>query len=134
MQSNNTKMAVNPLLGKVWVAFRFVVFGVFGFVVMFVAFVALVDRLTSIHHEKGYLGPLGLIAVSGVGALMMLFGAGEWGRWGYLFVFLSIPISLLLVFLAPGAGGNAVVFVPTLASVSTYSVVRAYYARRKTKE
>ena len=119
-------MAKNPLLRKVWIAVRFVVFGVFGLVVMLVAFGGLLDRLTSIHHEKGYLVPLGLIAVCVLGALMMLFGVGEWRRWGYLFVFLSLPASLLLLFLVPDAG----VVVP-LFSLGIYIVVRAYYARRK---
>ena len=127
-------MAKIIFLGKVWVAFRFVAFGVFGFIVMFFAFMELIDRLTSIHHEKGFVVPIGLIVVCGLGAVMMLFGVGEWGRWGYLFVFLSIPVSLLLLFLMPHAGKDVGVIVPTLASVGTYIVVRAYYARRKRRE
>jgi hypothetical protein len=94
--NNETVMAKNPSLRTAWIALRFIVFGVFGFIVMLSSFVALVDRLTSIQHERGYLIPLGLIAVCGLGEVMMLFGVGEWGRWGYLFVFLSIPVSLLL--------------------------------------
>ena len=132
--NNNTEMAKNPLLTNVWIAFRFMVFGVFGFVVMFFAFVALIDRLTSIHHEKGYVVPIGLTVVCGLGALMMLFGVGEWGRRAYLFVFLSIPVSLLLLFLMPHAGKDVGVIVPTLASVGTYIAVRVYYARRKRRE
>jgi hypothetical protein len=127
-------MAENSLLRNVLIAVRFIVFGFFGFVVMIFAFVTLVDRLTSVHHANGYLVPLGLIAVSGLGAAMMLFGVGEWGRWGYLFVFISFPISLLLLFLLPHAGKDAGAIVPTLASVGTYIVVRTYYARRKRPE
>jgi hypothetical protein len=97
-------MAKNSLLRTVWIAPRFILFGVFGFVVMFVAFIALLERLTSIRPIKGFLLPLGMIVVSGLGALMMLLGVGEWGRWGYLFVFLSMPVSLLLLFLMPHAG------------------------------
>lgn len=119
---------------NVWIAVRFIVFGVFGFVVMFFAFVMLVDRLTSVHHVDGYLVPLGLIVVSGLGALMMLFGVGEWGRWGYLFVFLSLPVSLLFLFLIPHADKEVGAIVPTLASVGTYIVVRVYYACRKRPE
>jgi hypothetical protein len=124
-------MTKTPLFIAVWTAFRFIVFGIFGFIVMFVAFVALVDRVSSVQHEKGYFIPLGLIAVCGLGAVMMLFGVGEWGRWGYLFVFLSIPVSLLFLFLIPHAGKEVAVVVPTVASVATYVVVRAYYAREK---
>ena len=129
--NNNTDMAENSLLKNVLIAVRFIVFGVFGFVVMVFAFITLLDRLTAVHHANGYLVPLGLIAVSGVGAVMMLFGAGEWGRWGYLSVFLSFPVSLLLLFLLPHAGKDVGAIVPTLASVGTYIVVRIYYARRK---
>ena len=124
-------MSENSLLKSIWIAVRFIVFGVFGFIVMLFAFVALLDRLTSIHRENGFLAPLGLIVVCGLGALMMLFGVGEWGRWGYLLVFLSIPVSLLFLFLMPHAGKDAGVVVPTLASVSTYIVVRTYYGHRK---
>jgi hypothetical protein len=127
-------MTKGPLPRTLWIALRFIVFGLFGFVVMLSSFVALVDRLTSIHHETGYLIPLGLIAVCSLGAVMMLFGVGEWGRWGYLFVFLTIPISLLLLFLFPHAGKGVGVLVPSLALVGTYITVRAYYARRKRKE
>lgn len=38
--------------------------------------------------------PLGIL-----GAVLMLYGVGEWGRWAYLGVFLSIPLSMLLWFL-----------------------------------
>jgi hypothetical protein len=127
-------MVENSLLRNVLITVRFIVFGVFGFVVMIFAFVTLVEQLTSVHHANGYLTPLGLIAVSGLGAVMMLFGVGEWGRWGYLFVFLSLPVSLFLLFLLPHAGKDAGAIVPTLASVGTYIAVRAYYARRKRPE
>jgi hypothetical protein len=64
----------------------------------------------------------------------MLFGVGEWGRWGYLFVFLSIPVSLLLLFLFPHAGKDVGVLVPALASIGTYITVRTYYASRKKQQ
>jgi len=69
-----------------------------------------------------------------MGAVMMLFGVGEWGRCGYLLVFLSFPVSLLLLFLVPHAEKDVAVVVPTLAAVGTYMVVRANYARRKRRE
>jgi hypothetical protein len=121
----------HSVLKTTWIAVRFILFGVLGFVVMFAAFVMLVDRLTSVHHVDGHLVPLGLVVISGVGAVMMLFGAGEWGRWGYLLVFLSFPVSMLLLFLVPKAGKEVGIVIPSLGSVGTYIVVRAYYARRK---
>jgi hypothetical protein len=127
-------MAKNALLGKAWTAFRFVAFGVFGFVVMMSAFLILLTDMSVLDHKRGYLIPLGLLAISILGAVMMLFGVGEWGRWGYLFVFLSIPVSLLLLFLFPHAGKDVGVLVPALASIGTYIAVRAYYARRKKQQ
>src|SRR5262245_22946401 len=32
--------------------------------------------------------------LAAVGAAMMLIGAGKWGKWRYILVFLSIPLSL----------------------------------------
>jgi len=75
------------------------------------------------------------------GAAMMLFGVGEWGRWGYLLVFLSIPVSLVLLFIMPnflvrvaGTAGEALGFIiPASAVAGTCAVVRKYYARRKSQ-
>ena len=75
--------------------------------------------------------PLLLVPLSLAGAIMMLFGAGEWGRWGYLLVFLSIPVSLALLLMTPAGGKEIGFIVPFLAVIFTYIVVRKYYARRK---
>jgi len=123
----------NSLWKKAWVAVRFVLFGVLGFLVMLGAWVMLLDRLSSIRHENGEMSPFLLVPLPLAGAVMMLFGAGEWGRWGYLLVFLSIPVSLSLLFLIPAAGKDVGVIVPTLAAAGTYAVVRRYYARRKNR-
>lgn len=130
--SNDTEpMAKNTLLGKGWTAFRFVAFGVFGFVVMMSAFLIFFTDMSVLDHKRGYSTSLGLLAIFILGAVMMLYGAGEWGRWGYLFVFFSIPVSFLVSLVVPFAREEAGVIVPTLASVGTYFVVQAYYARRK---
>jgi hypothetical protein len=60
---------------------------------------------------------------------MVLFGVGEWGRWGYMLVFVSIPVSLLLLLFMPTSGGAAVV-IPTLAAAVTLKAVRRYYANK----
>jgi hypothetical protein len=44
---------------------------------------------------------LGIVAVSMV---LMLIGVGKWGEWRYLFVFLSIPLSLFGYILLDGGG------------------------------
>jgi hypothetical protein len=115
---------------KAWVFLRFVLFGVLGFFVMIGAWVMLLDRLTSIQHENKEMTPFLLIPLSLLGAVMMLFGVGEWGRWGYLLVFLSIPASLSLLFLTPAADKEAALIVPALATVGTYAAVRKFYGRR----
>jgi len=126
-------MLSSSLWKKVWVAVRFVSFGVFGFVVMFGAGVMLLDRFTSARPQTGELSPFLLVPLSLIGALMMLFGVGEWGRWGYLLVFLSIPVSLTFLFLVPTGGKEVGILVPTMAAVASYVVVRRYYARRKSR-
>jgi putative flippase GtrA len=127
----NPRTLPNPLLKKTWVAVRFVLFGVLGFLVMFGSWVMLLALLLSRHHENGEMSPFLLAPLTFLGALMMLFGVGEWGRWAYLLVFLSIPFSFLLLFLVPTPGKEVGVIVPSLAAVSTYMVVRRHYARRK---
>jgi hypothetical protein len=127
-------MLPNPLWKKAWVVVRFVLFGVFGFFVMLAAWVMLLDRLTSIRHGNGEMSPFLLVPLSLVGALMMPFGAGEWGRWGYLLVFLAIPVSFSLLFLIPSTVKDIGVIIPTVAAAGTYVVVRGYYARRKNRK
>lgn len=127
----NSQTLPNPLWKKLWVTVRFVSFGVLGFVVMIECWVMLAVRLSAGHHPFGETSPFLLVPLLVLGALMMLYGVGEWGRWGYLLVFLSIPLSLQLLFLLmPTSDKGDGVIVPTFAAVGTYLVVRRYYARR----
>jgi hypothetical protein len=119
---------------KAWVSVRFVLFGVLGLLVMIGAWVMFLDRLTSIRRENGEMTPFLFIPLSLLGAVMMLFGVGEWGRWGYLLVFLSIPVSLSLLFLIPAAGEDVAIIVPALAAACTYAAVRRFYGRRNIRE
>jgi hypothetical protein len=106
-----------------------------GFWIMMEAWEVLLERLTWGRHDDVGMNPFLLIPLSVAGAAMMLFGVGEWGRWWYLLVFLSIPVSLSLLFLIPTAGKNVgVIVVPALAAVGTYAVVRRRYAYRKNKD
>ena len=67
---------------------------------------------------------------------MMLFAVGEWGRWAYLWVFLSMPIVVSLLSLLPpeygdwGGDKGSGVLVFTLPFVVSYLMVRQYYRRR----
>jgi hypothetical protein len=69
-----------------------------------------------------------------IGALMMLLAVGEWGRWAYLLMFHSIPISIGLLSLLPTRISNPkglAVVVVVLAPIACYVGVRAYYRRRE---
>jgi len=74
-----------------------------------------------------------------VGALMMLFGAGEWGRWAYLLVFVSSPLVVSLILIIPWpkwveninwGGKETGVLLFALPFVASYIAVRRYYRRR----
>jgi hypothetical protein len=129
------QMLPKAIWKKAWLPIRFVLFGVLGFLIMMEAWEVLMERLTWGRHDDVALNPFLLIPLSLAGAAMMLFGVGEWGRWWYLLVFLSIPLSLSLLLLIPTAGNYTGVFlVPALAPVGTYAVVRRRYAYRKDRD
>jgi hypothetical protein len=119
---------------KAWVPIRFALFGVLGFWTMMEAWEMLLERLTSVRPDHVGMSPFLLIPLSLAGAAMMLFGVGEWSRWWYLLVFLSIPLSLSLLFLFPTTGKVGVILVPALAAAGTYAIVHRRYAYRKNKD
>jgi hypothetical protein len=47
------------------------------------------ERWLSLHVAA----PLGMAGCL-TGALMILFGVGQWGRWAYLWVFVSVPLAI----------------------------------------
>ena len=114
-------------LQKIWVAVRFVAFGVGGFLLLLFSCITLVERFTS--PRQGHTSPYLACALAVAGALMMLFGVSEWGRWAYLWVFLSVPLSVFLLSVIPSDKGSGVLVfaVPLLVS---YIAVRTYYRRR----
>ena len=114
---------------KVWHALRFILFGVPGFCVMLYSAVALFDRFYDRHHQ--FISPFLSLPLMIIGALLMLYGVGEWRRWAYLWVFLSIPASLCVLFVIPGIGSKVLpVLVIAVAAFTIHARVRAYYARR----
>src|ERR1043166_5045005 len=114
---------------KIWIAARFVLFGFTGFWVMLGFSVAFALRV--FEHDQHTVSPFLCVPLSFIGALMMLFGVGEWRQWAYLWVFLSIPISFCLLALIPGTGSKELpVVVAAAAAFGSYGIVRAYYARR----
>jgi hypothetical protein len=56
---------------------------------------------------------------------------GEWGKWVYLGVFLSIPLSMLLWFLPMYPHEKlAGVAAPVIVAVVAYLLAKRYYSRR----
>ena len=121
----------NSLLTKVAIALRFTIFGVGGFLLMMVTWVSSLDRI--IHQQPGPIWQLLLMVVAGgLGAAFMLFGVGEWGKWAYLLVFLTIPLSMLLLFLPFFPHDKlAACLVPAGFAASSYLLAKRYYSHRQ---
>jgi hypothetical protein len=109
-----------------WVALRFVIFGLGGFFLLIFFSIEFMAGVRT--HPFAAIIPL-LVALAG--ALMMLFGVGEWGRWAYLWVFLSIPIAFFLIsIVVPGDKGMTLGLTIAIAASASHSAARAYYRRR----
>ena len=112
-------------LTKVWTTAKFVCFGIAGFFVFFAASlsVAFPDDL----GMNRYLA--GLLAI--VGLTMVLYGVGQWGRWGYVLVFLAFPLCVFLSSSVPALNdkGSPVLFGGAVAFI-TYRLVRRFYQKR----
>lgn len=117
---------------RAWVGVRFILFGCVGLYLMLFGSIAFI--LLVFEHGPHLISPFLFLSLplAFIGAVMILYGVGEWGHWAYLWVFLSIPISLFLLLLIPGGGDDKglPVVVAAVAAFATYAGVRAYYARR----
>jgi hypothetical protein len=115
---------------KVWIGVRFVLFGFVGFGVMIYSTGSLM--LTVLHRQQELFSPYLSAPLAMVGSLMIVYGVGEWKRWAYIWVFLSIPISLFLTSIIPGGKNDKglPVVVAAIAAFSSCAAVRAYYARK----
>ena len=125
------KRQLPKVIYKAWIALRFIVFGVGGFLLLMVCWLALVVRV--FNPQERFLHPAVALPLVLVGAVMILFGVGEWGRWAYLWVFLSTPLVVSVFLLLPssqwgGKEGGFLIF--GLPLVVSYVIVRRYYRRR----
>jgi len=127
------------LLKKGWVALRFILFGIGGFLVMVFAAIEIDEwRTWNGLYPPRHMSPFASIPLSFVGPLMMLFGVGKWGRWGYILVFLSMPVSFLMLFLVPDNwlphdkefGILLVAAVLGLSAIGTNKLVDRYYDKQ----
>jgi len=119
---------------KIWIAIRFIVFGVGGFIALWISWLSTISTFDP--PGQRWLSPFVAVPLGLVGALMMLYGGGQSGRWAYLWVFVSVPIVFSPVFLLPypaldflaPKGPGIVLFV--LPMVVSYLLVRRYYRLR----
>ena len=133
-------MKINP---KIWIAIRFIVFGVGGFWMMMYFALVSIDRVVLRGVSPSRVGmwvnlPLWVsVPLMIVGASLMLFAAGELGRWRYISVFLSIPATFLLLVLLPQSITDQVGTAGLTASVAivpwlVYLLSRRTYRSRGT--
>jgi hypothetical protein len=83
------------LAWKIWIAIRFVVFGVGGFIALWISWLSLIFAFDP--PGPRLFSPFVAVPLALVGAVMMLYGGGQWGRWAYLWVFVSVPIVITLM-------------------------------------
>ncbi|MGB7283270.1 MAG: hypothetical protein WBE13_13485 [Candidatus Acidiferrum sp.] len=126
---------------KIEFAIRLVVLAVPGFLIFMFCCLGLIIELS--HGEPFVINPRLAPFLALVSALMILAGTGRWGRWAYLWVFLSIPVAGLvwaLIFQGnispdplqtyPKLLGVAVFALPMIGN---FAIVSRYYARKAGK-
>src|SRR6266850_1516430 len=96
---NYANRTVQGAWKKLWIVERFIMFGVGGFLLLMISWLALVLRFSS--PPETIANPFLAFLLALFGALMMLFGVGEWGRWAYLWVFVSTPLMVSLFLVIP---------------------------------
>ena len=123
---------------SLWIAVRFLIFGVGGFIAVYISWLSFLFMFDKDRSLSPYVGaPLGI-----AGALSMLFGSGQWGRWHYLWVFLSMPITFAGMFLVAvrfpdsrflaSMWAKPVLLIWISASMPvSYLIVKNYYRRKE---
>jgi hypothetical protein len=114
---------------RLWVATRFVVFGIGGLWLLMISWLGMAD--VSVRGER-WASPFLLVPLGLVGAFAILFGVGEWRRWAYLWVFVSIPIGILVMALADSKEMGVVAFATPM--VVSYALLKLYYRRRDARQ
>lgn len=96
-----TQTSLSTIGRKAWLALRFVLFGLGGLWLLTIFSFEFIAGVRRQPNTASFISPLLALPIALVGALMMLFAVGGWGQWAYLWVILSIPITLLLVTTCP---------------------------------
>ena len=128
---------------KIETALRVIVLAIPGFLILMFCDLGLIVEF--LYGEPMMVDPFVGLGLASVSTLMILVGTGQWGRWAYSFVFLSIPtvgvIGTLLSRFLPEIHsdqnlivtrllGTAVFALPMIVS---YVIVNAYYRRKAEK-
>ena len=129
-----------PAQQKIEFATKFIILGVGGFLIFSFCSLALIVELS--YGEPLVMNPFLGVPIAFVSGLMILAGTGQWGRWAYMWIFLSIPIAALIwVSLSPFLSENQLfdrrwidprllgILVFGLPMVLSYVFVRRYYLR-----
>jgi|SRR6266850_2299693 hypothetical protein len=120
---------------KIWITIRLVVFGIGGFVALWVSWLSIIFAFGP--PGDRFLSPFVAAPLSLVGALMMLYGGGQWGRWAYLWVFVSVPLVVTplgwLAEVYPAAdrlfAKPILIMLIALPMPVSYLLVKKYYRR-----
>jgi len=137
--ASETRQSRERTQKKIDFAIKFVALAVPGFLIFMACCLGLIIELS--YGEPFVMDPAMAPILGLVSALMILAGTGQWGRWAYLWVFLSIPIVGLLWAMIfkrdnffdplatyPKLLGVAVFALPMIDS---YVLVNRYYARKE---
>jgi len=135
---SETRRAGDRTRLKIETAIRFVVLAIPGFLIFVGCCLGLIIELS--YGEPFTMDPPLAPLLGLVSGLMILGGTGQWGRWAYLWVFLSIPVLGLVWAMLfkgnispdplttyPKLLGIAVFALPMIGS---FAIVNRYYARK----
>ena len=113
-----------------WIAMRFMIFGLGGLAVLLSSTCAFGLFLSGAKIPT--IIPWLSLPLTFAAALMMLFGTGKWGQWFYLLIFLSIPCTLWMLIAAsgPGSGKGEVFFVLIVVALGLCALTRGWEAAR----
>jgi hypothetical protein len=105
VSSNENTTSEKRTQQRVEFAIRFFTLGLVGFLIVTYSCLALIVELS--YGEPFVMNPFLGIPLVFVGGLMILAGTGQWRRWAYMWVFLSIPITAAIwVLLVPFISEN----------------------------
>jgi hypothetical protein len=88
--ASETRQSRDRIRLKIETAIRFVVLAIPGFLIFVGCCLGLIIELS--YGEPFTMDPPLAPLLGLAGGLMILGGTGQWGRWAYLWVFLSIPV------------------------------------------